>query len=504
MPSLYMINPAPMGIRPEYEEGWVSTPDLAILTVAAMAPGHWRLKATEEMIEPVDLESDADFIGLTGKSSQLEGIRRLSAHFRARGKTILVGGPLASLQPEVVRPHADVLFTGEMEDIAPSFFADLEEGSWKDAYVGGRADITKSPVPRWDLYPVHRAMGGALQTTRGCPFDCEFCDVIVYQGRKQRHKTLGQIMDELNALYMAGFRDIFLSDDNFAVHRKFAREVLATIQDWNSQREDPVSFFTQTSLDLAREPDLLELCYAAGLRRLYIGVESANAESLRETRKRQNLLMPIVDATEQIVRYGLTIRSGLIVGFDHDGPDIFQASFDFFQTTPLPELVVSILDPTVGTPLHARLSHEGRLLGDGRWTEFRPDVCSFTPKLMTPNELVQGARNLAEALYGAEAFERRLMRAIELLPAEKEGKTVRTAAGERGRNVTSFLRRIAQRGGAEKRMMSRVLEAATAKPGALKPAITSLVYFEQQRANVDMQPPRRDTLRLAARAAALV
>ena len=334
MPSLYMINPAPSGIRPDTEAGWVSSPDLAIITVAAMAPAHWRVTVAEEAVQPVDLDSEADFIGLTGKSSQLDGIRRLSRHFRARGKVVLVGGPLASLQPAAVRDHADILVTGELEDIAPNFFADLEAGAWKGAYDGGRADITRSPAPRWDLYPVQRSMSGALQTTRGCPFECEFCDVIVYQGRKQRHKTLDQILIELDALHAAGFREVFLSDDNFAVHRKHARSVLEALRDWNARQDGPLRFFTQTSLDLARDPDLMDLCYAAGLRRLFVGVESANEASLRETRKRQNLLMPILQATERMVAHGLTIRAGLICGFDSDGPDIFQASYDFFQTTP--------------------------------------------------------------------------------------------------------------------------------------------------------------------------
>ena len=505
MPSLYMINPAPTGIRPEYEDGWVSSPDLAILTVAAMAPEHWRVRVTEEMVEPVDLDSEADFIGLTGKSAQLEGIRRLSAHFRARGKTVLVGGPLASLNPAAVRPHADVLFTGEMEDIAPSFFADLEVGTWKDSYAGGQADITKSPVPRWDLYPVRKAMLGGLQTTRGCPFECEFCDVIMYQGRKQRHKTIEQVLRELDALHAAGFQDVFISDDNFAVHRKFARSMLAAIHDWNSHPGRGLRFTTQTSLDLAREPELLEMCYAAGLRRLFVGIETSNEESLKETRKRQNLLMPIRQATEQIVRHGLTMRSGLIVGFDHDGPDIFESSYEFFQTTPLPELVVSLLEPSVGTPLHARLSREGRLLGDGLWTESRPDECGFVPRLMTPNELVQGVRSLAEALYRTEAFERRLLRAIELLrPDEGETKTRNQPNNDRGRNVMGMIGRISRRGAAEKRMLSRVLEAANSKPGALRHAIISLVYFEQQRATSDSQSVRSGSKGIVQRSPAHV
>ena len=142
-----MINPRPTGVRAEFEEGWVSSPDLAIVTVAAMAPPSWTVTVAEEAVQDVDLDSPADFIGLTGKSSQLDGIIRLARHFRARGKTVLVGGPLATLQPHTVRDHADILVTGELEDMAPRFFADLEAGTWGALYVCGQADITRSPIP---------------------------------------------------------------------------------------------------------------------------------------------------------------------------------------------------------------------------------------------------------------------------------------------------------------------------------------------------------------------
>ena len=186
------------------------------------------------------------------------------------------------------------------------------------------------------------------------------------------------------------------------------------------------------------------------------------------------------------------MRSGLIVGFDHDGPDIFDTSYEFFQSTPLPELVVNVLEPSVGTPLHARLQREGRLLGEGLWTEVRPDLCGFVPKLMTPHELAEGVRSLAEALYRTDAFERRVLRMIELLRPDEEAASSRRnrdRGSDRSRNATTILGRISRRGPVEKRMLSRVLEAANTKPGALRPAISSLIYFEQQRALIDIQPP---------------
>ena len=488
MPTLHMINPRPGVTSYDYGDGWVSSPDLAIVTIAAMAPSHWQVAVTEEAVHPVDLDIEADFVGLTGKSAQYERMIELSAAFRARGKTVLIGGPFASLDPEAVRPYADILFTGEMEDIGPEFFADLEAGVWKPHYEGGRADIRKSPVPRWDLYPVERAMGGALQTTRGCPFDCEFCDVIQYQGRKQRHKDVVQVMAELDALHAAGFREVFLSDDNFTVHRQFARTMLDAIADWNDRHaEAPMRFRTQVSIDLARDQDLMERCYVAGLRNVFVGIETINEASLRETGKKQNLLLPTLDAVQRIVSAGIQVRSGVITGFDHDGPSIFDDLFTFFQTAPLPDLTVGTLHASIGTPLYTRLKRENRLL-EGRWREFM--TCNIVPKLMTTAELVRGTNDLANALYSAEAYEQRVMNMIRCFGERPEPAPTRTAPNGRSRLVMSLIQSVSRRGKAEAGMVSRVLDAAAAKPGALRAVVLSLTFFHQVRNYLDDRATR--------------
>src|SRR4051794_20036883 len=342
MPSLHIINPAQSA--PGYHTaeafadaggGWTQVADLSVTTVAALAPFGWEVRVTDEAVAPIDLEAPSDFVALTGKVTQRQRMIELAAEFRRRGRTVLIGGSFASLSPEDMRPHADVLVTGEIEQLAPQLFADLGAGRFADRYDGGQADIRVSPVPRWDLYPTERALAGALQTTRGCPFNCEFCDVIQYQGRKQRHKDVGQVLDELSALHAAGFRDVFLVDDNFTVHRRRAREVLDALAAWNADHaEDPVRFLTQASLDVARDEDLLEHCRAAGLRTLFVGVETINTDSLRETGKRQNLPLPMAEAIARIVGKGIAVQAGMIVGFDHDGPTIFDDMLGFLQDSP--------------------------------------------------------------------------------------------------------------------------------------------------------------------------
>ncbi len=244
--SMYLINPRavhPSYFGAEVFEHWGYDPaqsiaDLATATVAALAPAHWQMSICEEHVEPIDFESDADFIGITGKVTQAERMIAVADTFRARGKTVVIGGPHASLSPDTFRGHCDVLVIGELESIAETLFADLESGDWKPEYVGDRPDLETSPVPRFDLYPNHRSLSGCVQTSRGCPFECEFCDVIQYLGRKQRHKSESQIIAELDEMYAHGYRSVFLADDNFTVYRKRAKSVMAALRDWNASRPD--------------------------------------------------------------------------------------------------------------------------------------------------------------------------------------------------------------------------------------------------------------------------
>ena len=221
MPSYFSAESlAARGLQPA-----ISTADLSIALVAGMVPEGLGVKLCDENITPIDFDIDADYVGITGKVSQWHRMKAVATEFRRRGKTVLIGGPYASLSPGSVRPHCDILVRGEIEEIAPQIFADLISGDWKREYVGTRPDLRTSPMPRWDLYPNDRAIMGSVQTSRGCPFECEFCDVIQYLGRKQRHKQIDQVIAELDQLYDLGYRMVFLADDNFTVYRAHAKTV---------------------------------------------------------------------------------------------------------------------------------------------------------------------------------------------------------------------------------------------------------------------------------------
>jgi radical SAM superfamily enzyme YgiQ (UPF0313 family) len=493
MPSIYIVNPKakhtgwgdPDALQTN-GRGWVMSADLTIATVAALVPPDWTLKLVDEQIEPVNFDVEADFVAITGKTTQRARIIELAHEFKRRGRTVLIGGPLASLDPELLRPHADILVVGELEELAPKLFADLASGSWSNFYDGGRADMRFSPLPRWDLYPVHAAEMGALQTTRGCPFDCEFCDVITYQGRKQRHKSVDHVLAELDLLYQYGFRYIFLVDDNFTVHRSFARSMLQAFIDWNAgHANDPVRFATQGSLDLARDSELMSLCAAAGLRMLFVGVETNNEASLRETGKRQNLLLPVADAVARIVRAGIAIRAGIVVGFDQDGLESFDTLFEFVQASPLPDLTINALTASKGTRLYTRMVAEKRLV-EGMWnTSFETNI---VPKQMTRAALSTGVRRLSERVYEPRAFETRMMNLIEMLGGDESGLTRKAGTlNDRTKMMLGTLRKISERGRDEAKMVSNLLAAAAQKPVTLPTVLAFLTNYEKARHFLDQE-----------------
>jgi radical SAM superfamily enzyme YgiQ (UPF0313 family) len=422
MKSLYLINPnadfsgyytaevyAASGLVPA-----VLTADLAITTVAAMAPPDFHIRLCEEYVTPVDFDTDADYIGITGKITQWGRMRSIATEFRRRGKVVIFGGPYASLSPEVVQPYCDILIRGEMEEIAADFFADLRSGRWKSEYVGDKPDLASSPVPRWDLYPNDRAILGALQTSRGCPFECEFCDVIQYAGRKQRHKPPGQVLKELDELSKHRYRNVFLADDNFTVYRQRARELLDALAHWNSRTEcGRFDFVTQVSIDVARDEDMLRLCGEAGVRHFFIGIETPNQESLLEMKKRQNMKVNLVDQVNTIVEHGIAAMAGMIVGFDHDGHDIFQRQYEFAMATPIPIFSLGALVAPAATPLHARMKKAGRLEESDGVVAAVPWSTNILPTQMTQAELLGGLQWLCNKLYDPAAFGERVIRFMQ-------------------------------------------------------------------------------------------
>lgn len=487
--SLYLVNPRTPG--PTYSGGeayaFYGLPratlyaELALPTVAALVPPDFEVRLCDETCSSVDFDAPERFVGITGKVNQFSRAVELADAFRARGKIVLFGGSFASLSPARVRPHCDILVRGELEVLADELFADLRAGTWKAEYDGGRPELGRTVVPRWDLYPNDRCAMGAVQTSRGCPFECEFCDVIVYLGRKQRHKPVEAILAELDALYAHGYRRVFLSDDNLTVYRARARELLAALRDWNrAQVHGHVEFYTQCSVDLGRDPELVNLCAEAGLVHIFLGIETSNEASLREAKKRQNLVDQR-QVVELLVQNGIAVESGGIVGFDHDGPEIFEQQLAFFQTLPVPQITFGSLVAPEGTPLHARLAAAGRVIEGAGEAVATPWNSNILPASMSVEELERGVRWLANQLYSPRSFERRVLRFVELLGPRRDPRHLAGAVASEPRRTIDehsleLITRIPRLGALEARMFANVTAAARRKPAA-KSFVGSFLLF---------------------------
>lgn len=455
----------------------VAIADAALTTVAALAPADkFEFKICEEQVESVDYDYPADYVGITGKYGQGPRMLEIARCFRQRGVPVIMGGPYATLAPEEVRADCDVLVKGEFEGIADEFFDDLYRGAYKDEYVGPRGAIQQSPVPRWDLYPNERALCGTLQTSRGCPFECEFCDVIVYLGRKQTHKTVSQVLAELEVLYRAGYRKVILADDNLTVYRARARELLRALGAWNAAVDEPVSFATQVSIDIATDDEMLELMAAASLRSVFVGIETPNQDALKETKKRQNVGVDMAERCERFVRHGIMVAAGIIVGFDSDTTDIFPQVVDFAMRTPVPNFNVSPLNAMHGTPLRARMEREGRLYQDVRTDTFARNI---VPARMSIEQLAAGVHWLTASLLEPERFLQRVLRMIELFPVENVAKrrTVRRAVV-----VDAMLscHRLLRSRPDTAAAFQRILEAARHKPLAREAALEACFQWAQR------------------------
>ncbi|MBN1578725.1 MAG: radical SAM protein [Chitinispirillaceae bacterium] len=384
--------------------------DLAITTIASMAKPFFDVEICDESFKEANFNTDADVIAITGKVSQWQRMKVLSQIFHKKNKLVVIGGPHASLVPEVVRPYADVLVKDEIEDIYRKIFSEIASKNYKDTYIGTKPDLSNTVAPDLSIYPNHLTWLGALQTSRGCPFECEFCDVTAYLGRHQRHKPIKTIIYELQALADAGYSDIFLTDDNFTANRSKAKEKLNALGEWNSKRDNArIGFGTQMSLDCSTDNELLSLMAAASIDTAFVGIESPNVESLIEAKKRQNLV-DIPDSINKFIQNGIQVIGGLIVGFDNDTTAIFNRILDFAQSMPIPVYTAGCLVAPYATTLYERLKRENRIIGDiDQQCVATPWDSNILPKKMSRDELLFGVKWLCSNLYHPKLFTERVM-----------------------------------------------------------------------------------------------
>lgn len=417
--KVYLINPrfeptiwSFEGLKPFTGTHFSTTP-LGLATVAALTPPHWEVEIADENVEGIDFDTDADLVGITAFNVQYRRAVEIASEFRRRGKPVVFGGPYASLFPEAFHGRCDYRIAGEAELIWAEFLRDFESGKAREFYDAreGKADLHQTPVPRYDLVRGERYNMFSLQTSRGCPFACEFCDIIVMDGRVPRAKTVEQVLAEVDHCIKQGAHYIVFGDANFIGNIPFARKLLRALADYQKANDYPLELSCELTINVAHNTDLLELLQEANFYTVFIGIESPRKESLVETKKFQNTRRDIGEDIARIHSYHLSVCAGMIVGFDSDDRKIFQEQFEFLSELGIPFTTCGTLMALPNTPLLKRLQAEGRLL-ESPWTEMTGHGnadCNFVPKLITMEELKKGYNWLIRSLYRYDSYRDRLV-----------------------------------------------------------------------------------------------
>jgi len=385
-------------------------PPLGLLTVSALLPKDWERRLVDLNIEPLktaDIEW-ADMVFATAMLVQKQSLRDVVKRCKALGKRVVLGGPYVTSTREEL-PPADHLFRGEAETTLPEFVADLARGEAKAVYQAPeRPALALTPIADFSLANLKAYSAMSVQYSRGCPFSCEFCDIIEIYGRVPRTKSNEQIIAEFDALYDLKWRgNLFIVDDNFIGNKKNVRQLMPELAKWQKARGYPFTLITESSLNLADDEALLAAMREAGFRRVFIGIETPVEESLQEAQKSQNR-GDLVSSVKKIQNYGIEVMAGFIVGFDNDPVDIFERQIDFIRRSAIPLAMVGLLNALPDTQLWKRLEREGRLLGED--ASGNNTVCTLNFKTrMDPAFLVQGYQTIMRTIYSPREYYERVL-----------------------------------------------------------------------------------------------
>lgn len=401
-----------------------SLPPLGLLTVAAILPKEWEKKLVDmRVVGLTDRDIKwADYVFISAMSVQKESVKKVIARCKKLGVKIVAGGPLFTSEYEDFK-GVDHLVLNEAEITLPLFIEDLKNGCPKHIYTSNQwADLEKTPIPLWELIEMKKYSSMCIQYSRGCPFNCEFCDVTLLFGRKIRLKTKDQILAELESLYSRGWRDrVFIVDDNFIGNKEILkREILPAMIKWLEKRKYSFFFNTQVSINLADDEELMQIMVQAGFDTVFVGIETPHEESLVECSKSQNKNRDLVACVQKIQRAGLQVQGGFIVGFDSDPLSIFERLIAFIQKSGIVTAMVGLLNAPRGTRLHQRLKKENRLLNDisGDNTDLS---INFIPK-MNYEALINGYKRVVRTIYSPRHYYERILTLLRNFKPSQKNK----------------------------------------------------------------------------------
>jgi len=387
-----------------------SFPPLGALTVAAMLPAEWEKKLVDMNVATLKDEEIkwADYVFISAMVVQKDSTKEVIQRCNSLGTKVVAGGPLFATEPDAFC-GVDHFVLNEAEVTLPLFLADLKDGHPQQRYTTDvHPPITQTPIPLWSLIKMSKYSSMNLQYSRGCPFNCEFCDITFLDGNVPRTKNSQQVLAEMDSLYQAGWRgDLFFVDDNFIGNKKkLKEETLPAIIDWMKKRKRPFNLFTEVSVNLADDENLMQLMSQAGFNKVFIGIETPNEGSLSECDKKQNTHRDLIATVKTIQNHGFEVMAGFIVGFDNDSPAIFKTQINFIQRSGIVTAMVGLLNAPRGTRLYQRLKKENRLVKEstGDNTDFS---LNFVPR-MKPETLINGYKEILSTIYSPKHYYERI------------------------------------------------------------------------------------------------
>jgi len=386
-----------------------SMPPLGLITVAALLPEEWEKRLVDMNVTALTRDdlAWADYVFISAMTAQRESVKQVLALCSEVGAKVVAGGPLFLAEYEDF-PEVDHFVLNEGELTMPQFLRDLANGTPQRIYRTDEfADMTQSPTPLWELVDLRQYSTMCLQYSRGCPFACDFCNVTAMLGHRFRTKTAEQVTAELDALYDQGWRGaVFFVDDNFIGNKgRLKREVLPALIEWRRGKKG-IPFFTEASINLADDEELMRLMTEAGFNSVFVGIETPDEVGLSECNKVQNVGRDLVESVKKMQRAGLQVQGGFIVGFDSDTPSIFQRQIEFIQQSGIVQAMVGLLNAPKGTKLYDRLKREGRLEGEMTGDNTN-NTMNFRPK-MDPDLLKEGYRTIVQTIYSPKVYYQRV------------------------------------------------------------------------------------------------
>src|SRR5437667_9858779 len=418
-------------------------PPLGLMTVSALLPKSWEKRLVDlnvRSLKSSDIEW-ADIVFATAMLVQKESLHDVVRRCKAKGKRVVLGGPYVTTTIEDL-PEADHIFLGEAETTLPQFVADLERGEAKQTYQAAeRPPLSVTPVADFHLADLKRYSAMSVQYSRGCPFNCEFCDIIEIYGRVPRTKSNQQVLAEFDTLHQLGWRGtLFIVDDNFIGNKRNVKKLIPAIAEWQRKNGHPFSLVTEASVNLAEDDALLNSMRDAGFRRVFLGIETPVEASLKEAQKGQNTRRDLLESVKKIQNFGMEVMAGFIVGFDNDPEDIFDLQINFIRESVIPVAMVGLLTALPDTQLWRRLEREGRLMEIQEHTGSNTDcVLNFVPK-MDASHLIEGYKSILRNIYSPREYYERSLDSLGRVT--RDGRPQIGEGGLKREDITAFARII--------------------------------------------------------------